>query len=150
MSAAELTQAVTRYVDGGGAVMAPLVACAVALWYVVGYRAALLLRGDARAADEQQRAALEARYRRGASLGRTIVAVAPLLGLLGTVSGMIEMFNSLGTSTFASQDGGIAGGIAEALFTTQLGLGVAIPGYFATRLLDRRATKLVARLQVTT
>lgn len=149
MSGAELMQAVERYVDAGGAVMLPLVACAVALWYVVGYRAALLLRGETRARDDAQRDALRDRFQRGAALGRTIVAVAPLLGLLGTVSGMIEMFDSLGSSTFTSQDGGIAGGIAEALFTTQLGLGVAIPGYFATRLLDRRATKLMAQLQVT-
>ncbi len=86
------------------------------------------------------------RLDRGAVLARTIVSVAPMLGLLGTVSGMIEMFDSLGTGTFHAQEGGIAGGIAEALFTTQLGLGVAIPGYFATRLLDHRAARLRAEL----
>ena len=126
MSGADVMRAVELYVEAGGAVMWPLVACAVVLWYVVGYRATLLLQG---------------RPGRGAALGRTIVAVAPLLGLLGTVSGMIEMFESLGTGTFTSQEGGIAGGIAKALFTTQLGLGVAIPGFVATRLLDRLAAR---------
>lgn len=67
-----------------------------------------------------------------------LVAVAPLLGLLGTVMGMIETFNSLGDMTFYSQTGGIAAGIATALFTTQLGLVVAVPGVIAKALLDRR------------
>jgi biopolymer transport protein ExbB len=67
-----------------------------------------------------------------------LVAVAPLMGLLGTVMGMIETFNSLGDMTFYSQTGGIAAGIATALFTTQLGLVVAVPGVIAKALLDRR------------
>lgn len=76
------------------------------------------------------------------SLTRTIVVVAPLLGLLGTVGGMIEMFDSLGNQTFYAQHGGIAQGISKALFTTQLGLAIAIPGYFLTRLTDRREAAL--------
>jgi biopolymer transport protein ExbB len=67
-----------------------------------------------------------------------LVAVAPLMGLLGTVMGMIETFNSLGDMTFYSQTGGIAAGIATALFTTQLGLVVAVPGVIAKAMLDRR------------
>jgi biopolymer transport protein ExbB len=67
-----------------------------------------------------------------------LVGIAPLLGLLGTVMGMIETFDSLGDMTFYSQSGGIAAGIATALFTTQLGLVVAVPGVIAKSLLDRR------------
>ena len=80
----------------------------------------------------------------GASLGRyrtlvrTIVMVAPLAGLLGTVSGMIEMFRSLGDQTFYSQSGGVANGISQALLTTQFGLMIAIPGMIVGRLMDRR------------
>jgi biopolymer transport protein ExbB len=74
--------------------------------------------------------------------GRTvimgIVMVAPLIGLLGTVAGMIETFDSLGDMTLFSQSGGIAGGISQALFSTQMGLCVAIPGVVVGRLLDRR------------
>ena len=74
--------------------------------------------------------------------GRTvimgIVTVAPLIGLLGTVAGMIETFDSLGDMTLFSQSGGIAGGISQALFSTQMGLCVAIPGVIVGRLLDRR------------
>lgn len=77
--------------------------------------------------------------------GRTVtamVAVAPLLGLLGTVAGMIETFNSLGDMSLFSQSGGIAGGIATALFTTQMGLVVAVPGVICKSLLDRRQQKI--------
>ena len=67
-----------------------------------------------------------------------IVSIAPLVGLLGTVTGMIETFDSLGDMTLFSQSGGIAGGISQALFSTQMGLSVAIPGLIVGRLLDRR------------
>ena len=87
------------------------------------------------------------RFSAGANLARTIVVIAPLLGLLGTVSGMIEMFASLGDQTFYAQHGGIAQGIAKALFTTQLGLAIAIPGYLLTRLLDRREEGLRSELE---
>ena len=76
--------------------------------------------------------------KRWTTLINVLVGVAPLLGLLGTVMGMIETFNSLGDMTFYSQTGGIASGIATALFTTQLGLVVAVPGVIAKALLDRR------------
>lgn len=68
----------------------------------------------------------------------TIVLVAPLLGLLGTVSGMIETFDSLGDMSLFSQSGGIAGGISQALITTQMGLAVSIPGLIASGILDRK------------
>ena len=76
------------------------------------------------------------------TLIRTIVVIAPLAGLLGTVSGMIEMFDSLGDQTFYSQSGGVANGISQALITTQLGLAIAIPGLLAGRLLDRKASRI--------
>ena len=79
------------------------------------------------------------RYR---TLVRTIVIVAPLLGLLGTVNGMIEMFQSLGTQTFYSQSGGVAQGISQALFTTQFGLVIAIPGLIVGGLIDRRERQI--------
>ncbi|MDW8478787.1 MAG: MotA/TolQ/ExbB proton channel family protein [Xanthomonadales bacterium] len=80
--------------------------------------------------------------KRHRALINAVVLSAPLLGLLGTVSGMIETFHSLGDMSLFAQSGGIAGGIATALFTTQLGLAVAIPGYFAKSVLDRRQARL--------
>ncbi len=67
-----------------------------------------------------------------------IVTVAPLIGLLGTVAGMIETFDSLADMALFAQSGGIAGGISQALFSTQLGLCVGIPGVIVGRMLDRK------------
>lgn len=75
-----------------------------------------------------------------------IVAAAPLAGLLGTVTGMIETFASLGDMALFAQSGGVAGGISVALISTQMGLAVAIPGLFAGRLLDRREARLRSEL----
>lgn len=73
----------------------------------------------------------------------TIVLITPLMGLLGTVIGMIETFDSLGDMSLFSQSGGIAGGISKALITTQMGLVIAIPGLFFDRFLSRREEKLL-------
>lgn len=72
----------------------------------------------------------------------SIVLVAPLLGLLGTVIGMIETFDSLADMSLFSQSGGIAGGISQALFTTQMGLAVAIPGLIVNGILNRKAQEM--------
>lgn len=80
--------------------------------------------------------------KRHATMITAVVSIAPLLGLLGTVAGMIETFRSLGDMTLFSQGGGIAAGIATALFTTQMGLVVAVPGVIVKFLLDRRQQQL--------
>mgnify|MGYP000105366210 CR=1 FL=1 len=78
----------------------------------------------------------------------TIVAAAPLTGLLGTVAGMIETFDSLmDANLFSQSGGGIAGGISQALFTTQMGLVVAIPGLIMGRALDRRQHRIERELE---
>ena len=84
---------------------------------------------------------------RYSKLVRTIVVLAPLIGLLGTVIGMIETFDSLASMSLFSQSGGIAGGISQALFTTQMGLVVAVPGVIIGRLLDRRAITMELELE---
>ncbi|WP_428739140.1 MotA/TolQ/ExbB proton channel family protein [Sulfurimonas sp.] len=80
-------------------------------------------------------------------LVKTVVIVAPLIGLLGTVIGMIETFDSLASMSLFSQSGGIAGGISQALFTTQLGLVVAVPGLVIGRLLDKKASQMELDLE---
>ncbi len=77
---------------------------------------------------------------------RSIVVIAPLAGLLGTVAGMIETFDSLGDGALFAASGGIAGGISQALLTTQMGLVVAIPGVIAGRMLDRKQLSLESDL----
>ena len=80
------------------------------------------------------------------TLARSLTAVAPLLGLLGTVDGMIETFDSLAEMALYTQSGGIAGGISRALFTTQMGLAVSIPGLLAGRMIDRREENIKLQL----
>lgn len=75
---------------------------------------------------------------RGAKIVGSIVAVAPLMGLLGTVAGMIVTFKSMESMALFSQGGGIAGGISQALITTQMGLAVAIPGVLIGKYLNSK------------
>lgn len=96
---------------------------------------------------EERFAPFEEALSQHATLAQSIVRAAPLLGLLGTVSGMIETFEALGDMTLSSQGGGgVAGGISEALFSTQMGLLVAVPGLLIGRLLDRRQQVLQGEL----
>lgn len=83
------------------------------------------------------------RYRSGI---RMVCAVAPLLGLLGTVSGMVETFSSLTGLQAYVGDNTMAGGISTALISTQMGLLVAIPGVIMGRMLDRREDVLRTQL----
>jgi len=69
---------------------------------------------------------------------KSFIAVAPLLGLLGTVGGMIETFSSLQTMEMFKPAGGIASGISQALLTTQFGLIVAVPPLLSLKILDKK------------
>jgi biopolymer transport protein ExbB len=181
-SVSTAAEAIGAYLQNGGLVMPPLVACVVVLWFAIGWRWVTLNRGGGKSVRvlinnrlrdkprvpkgivdtavnqgvalwaEQKpylRERLDEAYgsyqseiKRYSMVVSTIVAIAPLLGLLGTVIGMIETFNSLGDMTLFSQTGGIAGGIATALFTTQMGLVVAVPGYIIKSVLDRRQRQI--------
>jgi biopolymer transport protein ExbB len=68
----------------------------------------------------------------------TVVMMAPLIGLLGTVIGMIETFDALQSSAMFSQGASISGGISKALYTTELGLIVAVPGLIIGRRLETK------------
>ncbi len=77
-----------------------------------------------------------------------LAAVAPLLGLLGTVTGMMATFDII--STFGTGNArAMAGGISEALITTQTGLLVAIPGLYMHGFLVKRAEGLKGRIAST-
>lgn len=85
------------------------------------------------------------RLRRGLSTLAIFAAVSPLLGLLGTVTGMIETFQVI--TLFGAGDPRLmSGGISQALITTQLGLAVAIPLLLLHSWLQGRANKLIADL----
>ncbi len=77
------------------------------------------------------------------SLVNVVAGVAPLLGLLGTVTGMIHTF-SVVTDTGTAEPQLLAAGISEALLTTQFGLAIAIPAYLAHALLSRGARRILS------
>lgn len=76
----------------------------------------------------------------------TIAAMAPLLGLLGTVFGMIQIFSAFMSDGMANAPM-LAGGISKALITTAAGLIVAIPAVFFHRYLLRRVDELVIAME---
>ncbi len=75
-----------------------------------------------------------------------IAAVTPLLGLLGTVIGMIKVFNSIMLEG-SGNAGLLAGGISQALITTAAGLSVAIPAMISHRYFQRRMDGIVVTME---
>lgn len=76
----------------------------------------------------------------------TIAGISPLLGLLGTVSGMIKSFNIISVQGVADP-ASLAGGISEALITTAAGLVVAIPAFVIYRYLTNKADSLILEME---
>lgn len=76
----------------------------------------------------------------------TIAGVSTLLGLLGTISGLIKIFSIIGVEPVVNP-AKLAVGISEALNTTAFGLVVAIPSVIFHRYLDSRVNKLVAEME---
>jgi biopolymer transport protein ExbB len=92
----------------------------------------------------QHAIAMRPQIRQHLALIGVLAAIAPLLGLLGTVLGMIETFEVIalfGTGNAKA----MAGGISVALVTTQAGLLVAVPGLLVSAALVRRARRLETR-----
>lgn len=76
----------------------------------------------------------------------TIASISPLMGLLGTVVGMIRTFNAIQTEG-VGDPAALGGGIAEALITTAAGLTVAIPALLAYKYLRGRVESLVIQME---
>ena len=76
----------------------------------------------------------------------TVAAVSPLLGLLGTVIGMVEVFSEITTGGIGNPTV-LAGGIAKALITTAAGLSVAIPALIGYRYYRNRVDTLVVNME---
>lgn len=84
--------------------------------------------------------------RRYIRMFNAISTVSPLLGLLGTVFGMITCFNTIASADGMGRPELLAGGIGEAMLTTAAGLGVAIPALIAYWYFVSRVDQLVMRI----
>lgn len=158
-----MKNAILRTLDEGGLTLWALLVLAVmiyALVFGVWWRGRAIRRkvlasdwtGDTSARDAERRfAAFELDEiawveRRLPFLG-VLIAAAPLLGLLGTVAGMLVSFDGLAGSTGGEPIDTISAGISKALVTTQAGLVIAVPAAFLLALLKRQAESTHLELQ---
>lgn len=99
---------------------------------------------ESRAADEA--AAIEKSLARWLWVLETIVTAAPLLGLLGTITGMIRSFKLFGNQGLVDP-AGVTGGVAEALVATALGLFVALIALFAFNYCSDRQARILDEME---
>ena len=99
--------------------------------------------GVAMAAAELQRHRLE----RFSVLLSTIITASPMIGILGTVIGIIKSFNVLGAQTQLADPRGVSGGIGEALITTACGLAVALVTLFPYMSFKGLADRAMGRME---
>jgi biopolymer transport protein ExbB len=78
-----------------------------------------------------------------------IGTISPMVGLFGTVDGMVRSFSVIATSTAAPQPKELAEGISTALLTTLVGLAIAIPAIAAYSILRNRIDRLVLEVGIT-
>lgn len=93
------------------------------LIYALTHRETSMQNAFTRAANQEL-----TRYSTGMATLDTCITAAPLIGLLGTVTGMMNTFGALGTGDIAQAAGAITGGVAEGLIATAAGLAIAITG----------------------
>jgi biopolymer transport protein ExbB len=103
------------------------------LTYALTHREQSLANAFMRASNKELQ-----RFQQGAAVLDTVITAAPLLGLLGTVTGMMRTFGEM-TGDLAAAMGGITGGVAEALIATACGLFIAILGLMPFNILNSRA-----------
>lgn len=99
---------------------------------------------ESRAADEAS--LIEKDLARWLWVLETIVTAAPLLGLLGTITGMIRAFKLFGNQGLVDP-GGVTGGVAEALIATALGLFIALVALFAFNYLSYRQAQVMDEME---
>ncbi|MFP6873312.1 MAG: MotA/TolQ/ExbB proton channel family protein [Verrucomicrobiales bacterium] len=102
-------------------------------------------------------AAVEAKAReevvgleRGIALLEVVITIAPLLGLLGTVSGLVAVFSNLDVGGFVGSRAEVARGIAEALNTTIAGLAIAVPTVVAHSYFTKKLEGMGVRMELLT
>ncbi len=99
---------------------------------------------ESRAGDEAK--LIENSFSRGLWVLETIVTAAPLLGLLGTITGMMHSFQLIGGKGLVDPTG-VTGGVAQALIATALGLFIAITALFAFNFFSRRQSQALDEME---
>ncbi len=99
---------------------------------------------ESRANDEAQ--IIEEGMGRGMWVLETIVTGAPLLGLLGTITGMMHAFNLIG-GTGLVDPSGVTGGVAQALIATALGIFIAVFALFSFNFFSRRQVQVLEKME---
>jgi biopolymer transport protein ExbB len=99
---------------------------------------------ESRAADEAS--LIETAMGRGLWALETIVTAAPLLGLLGTITGMVRSFKLFGDQGLVDP-GGVTGGVAEALIATAIGLFIALIALFAFNYFSQRQAQIMDEME---
>lgn len=164
----DLLLSVTGVIDAGGVTMLPLLLCCLAMWYLIlrvwldvlpvsettGSEEMTATFGSlcsgARRIDRNLAQCLartiHARTRRRLSAAAVLAGIAPLLGLLGTVTGMIDTFDSVARFGMVNTKA-LSMGISQAMISTQTGLVVAVPGLITVYFLRRRAARHRLKLE---
>jgi len=112
-------ESILNYLQTGGFLMIPIIIVAFMIWHRYFLSLAALKHGCATQLISHEIHFMAA-----------LVAAVPLLGLLGTVIGMMDTFHATATAS-ATDASALASGIGKALITTQAGLAAAIPGSLA-------------------
>jgi len=136
LAAADRTEPVLREFERGGSTLARL--AAVAVRHRGKPQQDIILAVEASAREETSR------LHAGIGVLDIVITIAPLLGLLGTASGLVAIFDGLGVSEDYLA---VARGIAMALNTTIFGLAIAVPCVVAHGYFTRRIEVLTARLE---
>ncbi len=166
LNPANAVSTIQRFLDSGGPVVVVLLCSTLLMWILISERIVYFAFFAGRFRNRQQRRweALddhsswqsqmfrerlisEVRIDNERNLGviRALILITPLLGLLGTVTGMIEVFQVI-VDTGASNARLMASGISKATIPTMTGLAVSLTGVFAMSFLDRRNELAIARV----
>jgi biopolymer transport protein ExbB len=146
----EVPEALALFFDRGGPALWAILFVSLWLWVRIGQGWLFVLLSHPAQVRQQHLDAGSAALLLAQNLGRrvqemeSLVAVLPLLGLLGTIGGMIEAFDVLAYSggMFGSADPrGLSLGISQALLTTMAGLVTSLAGFFAATPLARRVAR---------
>lgn len=161
-----ISNGLQAFLQTGGAVLVVIMAATFALWALIVERYWYFWTGHAVLVDQARRewndrgdhaswhahqirrgliGSVRLRAEQNLSLIKGLVAIAPLLGLLGTVTGMVEVFDVM-AATGASNARLMAAGVSKATIPTMAGMVVSITGLFFSSLLDRRAKREVQKV----